>query len=75
MISSALLPQPYPSTVNKPWWSYDIGIVHVMGMSTEHDYRVGSDQYNWLVHALLYNIIILYHISYITLIYHYVISH
>ena len=47
VISIALMPQPYPSTVNKPWWSYDIGTIHMMGMSTEHDFRVGSDQYKW----------------------------
>jgi hypothetical protein len=32
----------------RPWWSYDIGLIHFIGMSTEHDFRVGSEQYLWL---------------------------
>lgn len=47
VITAALLPQPFPSTVDRPWWSYDIGLIHMMGMSSEHDFRVGSEQYNW----------------------------
>lgn len=47
MVTSALLPQPFPSTVDRPWWSYDIGLIHMMGMSSEHDFRVGSEQWNW----------------------------
>ena len=49
VVTSALLPLPYPATVDKPWWSYDVGLIHMMGMSSEHDYRVGSDQYKWYV--------------------------
>jgi hypothetical protein len=29
-------------------WSYDVGLIHFVGMSTEHDYTVGSEQYLWL---------------------------
>ncbi|CAE7714124.1 PAP9, partial [Symbiodinium microadriaticum] len=29
-------------------WSYDIGLIHFVGMSTEHDYTVGSEQYIWI---------------------------
>lgn len=31
------------------WYSYDYGNVHWIGISSEHDLDVGSDQYNWLV--------------------------
>jgi hypothetical protein len=48
VIATAVLPQPYPASTNKPWWSYDIGLIHFIGMSTEHDFRVGSEQYLWL---------------------------
>lgn len=43
-----LLPEPAPATLNQPWWSYDIGLIHFIGVSTEHDYAVGSTQYLWL---------------------------
>jgi hypothetical protein len=29
-------------------WSYDIGLIHFVGMSTEHDYTIGSAQYLWI---------------------------
>ena len=47
VIAMSLYPEPYPATVNAPWWSYDVGLVHLMGMSTEHDYTKGSAQWNW----------------------------
>ena len=47
-----LYPQPAPATTNLPWWSYDIGIVHFIGMSTEHTYEVGTPQYLWLLNDL-----------------------
>ena len=43
---------PTPATTNQPWWSYDVGLIHMVGMSSEHDYSVGSDQYNWLLNDL-----------------------
>eukprot|EP01039_Chlorochromonas_danica_P000779 gene779-844_t len=43
-----LLPEPSPATRNVPWWSYDIGLIHFIGMSTEHNYTIGSPQYEWL---------------------------
>lgn len=46
--ATTLVPMPVPATTNKPWWSYDIGLIHFVGMSSEHDFSVGSDQYNWL---------------------------
>ena len=29
-------------------FSYDVGLIHFVGMSTEHDYTVGSEQHSWL---------------------------
>ena len=43
-----LIPQPEPATVNAPWWSYDIGLIHIIGISSEHNYTKGSPQYHWL---------------------------
>ena len=46
--SLQLLPMPAPATTNMPWWSYDIGLIHFVGMSTEHNYTIGSPQHNWI---------------------------
>lgn len=46
------IPMPYPATTNEPWWSYDIGIIHFVGMSTEHNYTIGSKQYQWIENDL-----------------------
>lgn len=46
------LPEPYPATIAAPWWSYDIGLIHFVSISTEHDFRRGSAQYAWLVNDL-----------------------
>ena len=47
------LPQPSPPDRArpwvKPWWSYDVGLIHFVGMSTEHDFRIGSEQYKFLL--------------------------
>lgn len=43
-----LLPQPAPATAAAPWWSYEVGLIHFIGLSTEHNYTTGSDQWNWL---------------------------
>ena len=48
ILTTTLLPLPAPATTAKPWWSNDIGIIHFVGMSTEHDFRIGSEQYQWL---------------------------
>ena len=47
-VSTKLFPMPHPATTDKPWWSYDIGLIHFVGMSTEHNYTNGSEQWNWL---------------------------
>ena len=51
-MSTRLLPMPEPATTNEPWWSYDIGLMHFVGMSTEHDYTLGSKQNEWLENDL-----------------------
>ena len=33
-------------------YSYDYGMVHMVMLSTEHDYRPGSVQYQWLENDL-----------------------
>lgn len=50
--ATTLFPEPAPATVNAPWWSYDIGIIHFIGMSTEHDFSTTSAQYAWLENDL-----------------------
>jgi len=30
------------------WWSVDVGLVHVLSFSTEHDFRVGTEQLAWI---------------------------
>lgn len=52
VIATTLIPQPAPAVVNKPWWSYDVGLIHFVGMSTEHDFSIGSDQHTWLENDL-----------------------
>lgn len=32
--------------------SYDVGIIHFVGMSTEHNYTRGSEQYAWIENDL-----------------------
>jgi acid phosphatase type 7 len=34
------------------WYSFDYGPIHVVQMSTEHDWTPGSAQYDWLVNDL-----------------------
>ncbi|KAJ7562764.1 hypothetical protein O6H91_03G083700 [Diphasiastrum complanatum] len=36
------------SSFDKPWYSISLGPVHITVLSTEHDWTVGSEQYNWL---------------------------
>lgn len=46
--ATLLLPMPQPASTNKPWWSYDVGLFHIVGMSTEHNFTVNSPQWLWL---------------------------
>lgn len=38
---------PRPS-YNAPWWSWDVGHVHVVAISTEYNFTTGSEQWQWL---------------------------
>lgn len=46
--ATKLLPMPPPATTDQPWWSYDVGLIHFVGISTEHDFSIGSGQWLWL---------------------------
>lgn len=48
VLATKLLPEPFPAQTNAPWWSYDVGLVHFVGMSTEHNFSIGSPQYQFL---------------------------
>jgi hypothetical protein len=48
VITTGLLPMPEPATTNQPWWSYKVGLIHMVGISTEHDFTIGSAQWKWL---------------------------
>jgi len=52
VLATQLIPLPAPATTNEPWWSYDVGLIHFVGISTEHNYTRGSKQYDWLEHDL-----------------------
>jgi hypothetical protein len=48
ILTTRLIPMPAPATTNQPWWSYEVGLIHFIGISTEHEYTIGSKQYLWL---------------------------
>ena len=48
VISNALLSMPEPASTNNPWWGYSVGLIHFVGMSTEHDFTTNSPQNLWL---------------------------
>ncbi|CAM9350932.1 unnamed protein product, partial [Ectocarpus fasciculatus] len=50
--ATKLLQMPRPATTDAPWWSYDVGLIHFVGISTEHNYTIGSPQYLWLENDL-----------------------
>jgi len=44
---------PMPGTKNdQPWYSFDYGNIHFILMSTEHDFRHKTVQYNWIENDL-----------------------
>lgn len=53
VLTTTLYPMPQPATVDQPWWSYNVGLIHFIGMSTEHDFTIGSKQYLWLENDLM----------------------
>lgn len=57
VLTTSMLPMPVAPTqqtqaANKPWWSYDVGLMHMIGMSSEHNFTIGSPQYLWLENDL-----------------------
>jgi hypothetical protein len=46
--SSPFVGYPLEKMIDTPWWSYDIGLVHLVGMSSEHYFNRDSEQYLWL---------------------------
>jgi hypothetical protein len=52
VLTTRLIPLPAPATTDKPWYSYDTGLFHFIGTSTEHDIQIGSEQYQWLAKDL-----------------------
>jgi hypothetical protein len=40
-------PMPWKS-LDAPWYSYDVGPMHIVGISTEHNFFIGSPQYQWI---------------------------
>lgn len=53
VLSTTLLPFPDErATLRSPWWSYDVGLIHFVGMSTEHNFSMGSEQYLWIENDL-----------------------
>ena len=45
-------PTPQPA-LNKPWYWFKTGPIFVIQMSTEHDFRQGSEQYDYLQDVLV----------------------
>jgi hypothetical protein len=43
-----VMPLPEPASTNAPWYSWNVGPFHLIGLSSEHDFRRGSPQWNWL---------------------------
>jgi hypothetical protein len=53
--TTRLLPQPVDTQgsppqdpTNQPWWSYEVGLIHFVGLSSEHNFTMGSAQWLWL---------------------------
>jgi hypothetical protein len=43
-----ILPMGGNASANAPWWSMDTGLVHLITLSSEHEFRRGSPQWLWL---------------------------
>ena len=48
VVAMKLLPMPAPARTYTPYWSYDIGLIHIVGIETEQNFSIGSPQYKWL---------------------------
>lgn len=48
-----IMPPPaHTRRADSPWYEFIVGPVHIVMMSSEHDFRAGSPQYSFLQHAL-----------------------
>lgn len=47
-VVAGLFPLPAPATSSAPYYSYAVGPVAVVIISSEHDFTVGSAQHSWL---------------------------
>ena len=52
VMSTVLIPMPAPVTTYEPWWSYDVGLIHMVGMCSEQNFTIGSPQYLWIENDL-----------------------
>lgn len=52
VITDSVLPLPHPAHRDAPWWSYNIGLLHIVAVSSEHDFHPHSAQYIWLENDL-----------------------
>ena len=48
VVAAALLPMPSPATATAAWWALDIGLLHLVALSTEQAFSTGSPQWEWL---------------------------
>ena len=49
IVSRYSMPSAAPSSLAPFWYSHDYGMVHLVWLSTEHNYYPGSDMHNFLV--------------------------
>lgn len=47
VVTNGWYPMPW-SSIDEPWFSYNVGPVHVVAMATESDFRTGSPQWLWI---------------------------
>jgi len=40
------------ATMDAPWYSIDFGMMHIVFLSSEHNFTAGSPQYNWVIEDL-----------------------
>ncbi len=48
VVNTHRFPMPAPSTLEAPWYSFNAGPVHFVGISTEHALSRDSPQLTWL---------------------------
>ena len=48
MLTQVLAPMPRPASTTRAWYSLNIGLVHLIGLSTEQPFWPGTPQYGFL---------------------------